>query len=75
MTKLKVRKYSFRNVNKMRKRNKKLPSKFWIEGLPYEECGCTRCGPYDNREDAESDRDGMQCIFDDENYTGHEDDE
>lgn len=36
---------------------------WWIEGIP-EFDGRKRCGPYQTKADAESDRQGMQKIFD-----------
>jgi hypothetical protein len=30
----------------------------------------TRCGPYHNYQEAKSDKDGMQKVFDDPDYTG-----
>lgn len=67
-TKLKVVKYTFAKINQHRKRGQKLAPKWWIEGLPYDECGRVRCGPYDPYEEARSDCRGMQHVFDDEDF-------
>jgi len=66
--KLVVRKYNFERVNTTRRRGKKIPTKYWIEGLPYAECQRVRCGPYPSYQEARSDCTGMQLIFDNENF-------
>lgn len=46
---------------------------WWIEGLPDyyvdEDGPYVRCGPYFDYQEAKSDKDGMQRVFDNENYT------
>jgi hypothetical protein len=66
--KLKVIKLTFAKVNAKRRRGKKLKPVWWIEGLPFEECQRVRCGPYEEYEHAQSDRRGMQEVFDNEDY-------
>lgn len=61
-TKLKVVKYTFAKVKQQ------LKPKWWVEGLPADECGRTRCGPYDSYDEARSDCRGMQEIFNSEEY-------
>ena len=65
--KLVVKKYTLARV-KRRRGEEKLGPVWWIEGLPYDECGGVRCGPYTQYADADSDRVGMQRIFDDGGY-------
>lgn len=64
-TKLVVRKYTFKNWKDKKTRP---PAYWWIEGLPYDECQRTRCGPYHEYQDALSDKEGMQRVFDNPNY-------
>jgi len=70
--KLKVVKYTFAKVNVNRRRRDKIPTVWYIEGLPPYgidgEDGYTRCGPYDTYQEARSDCDGMQRVFDNEGY-------
>lgn len=65
---LKVTRFTFEQVNKHRRRGNKLSPKWWIEGLPWEECQRVRCGPYESYQEALSDKDGMQKIFDNEDH-------
>lgn len=41
---------------------------YWVTGLPWDECGRVRCGPYEDRKEAMSDLRGMQDIFNNEDY-------
>lgn len=64
---MRIVKLTFCEVNKHRRRGRKLRTKWWIEDVPtYYVDGepCVRCGPYDSYQEAKSDRDGMQYVFD-----------
>lgn len=67
--KLRIRKLAFTAINERLRKGKKWPPVWWIEGLPYEECQLVRCGPYKSYEEARSDKEGMQRVFDDPDFT------